>query len=336
MEKPPKSTDGLSDAASDSDEIDSLRKADDPKLYGATTSTLWKGLTVVGVIASGVGFIAQFFGLRGLTFPCSIAQLLAILVMALIRAGIRRRLGRVLAHFSLVPKYELDCLAAIISFAPMFRDFHQPTAGNEFYDGFDELYQWTISVPEGFENDKPFCFILPTDPPEASEETVVGEGEATSRFSTRFDVSRFERASSQQLLKVRERLGNLCRWTSPASETALSLVNFIELFMDTFFPLAQKAGNKELEFFDWAVRAENRFRPNHPSSKDADFIIIPDRRSTDGKWAVDIGKVDAVLSLWMATIEVQAMKKREKLDVEPERARPAGLGIGGALGLQLG
>lgn len=55
-------------------------------------------------------------------------------------------------------------------------------------------------------------------------------------------------------------------------------------------------------------------------------MVIPVRRSTNGKWAVDVGKVDAALSLWMAAIEAKAMKEREKLDRQAERAKTAGSG----------
>lgn len=55
---------------------------------------LWKLITVCASATAGVGFTAQFMGLRGLTYPCSIAQILAIIVMTLLRASIRRRLGR--------------------------------------------------------------------------------------------------------------------------------------------------------------------------------------------------------------------------------------------------
>lgn len=170
-ERPPKPDDISNDADSDADETDDLPKKDDPQVYGATASKLWKGLTVVGVTASGVGFIAQFFGLRGLAFPCSIAQLLAILIMALIRAGIRRRLGRIPAHCAVVAKYELDCLATQITFSPNFRTFHQHTTGNELYTGnvtTDKLYRWAFLCHWGLESTTRFTsfslLILPKVP----------------------------------------------------------------------------------------------------------------------------------------------------------------------------
>lgn len=62
----------------------------DSRYGGSNNNELgWEWATVV---AAGMGFTAQFMGLRGLTYPSPIAQILAIVVMTVIRAVIRRRL----------------------------------------------------------------------------------------------------------------------------------------------------------------------------------------------------------------------------------------------------
>ncbi|KAM7212774.1 Ankyrin repeat-containing domain protein [Rhypophila decipiens] len=304
-------------------------------LYNATTSSLWKALTLIGVTASGVGFIAQFVGLRGLAFPCSIAQLLAILVMALIRAGIRRRLGRIPAHCAVISK-----------------KFYRQPSQNQLYTGkapADQLYRWAISAPEGFHDHEPFYFIHPGDTLNNPEDDAAigerrGPGEAAMSFeslagsaASTFAIlptetsnnkkgPRFERASSQQLLRVRERLGNLCRWSSQASETALFLVQSVELFMEIFFPRVSKGGNSQLNTFDWVISTDNPSWSDSASVEQPDFIVIPVQRSTNGKWAADAGKVEAALSLLMAAIEAKSMKERDGIDRQPERARAAGFG----------
>lgn len=48
-----------------------------------TNPRKWELITVGAAVAAGTGFIIQFIGLRGLTYPISIAQLVAILLMAL-------------------------------------------------------------------------------------------------------------------------------------------------------------------------------------------------------------------------------------------------------------
>jgi len=320
----------------------------------STTSNLWKGLTVIGVVAAGLGFISQFFGLRGLAFPCSVAQLCAILIMALVRSGIRRRLGRIPAHCSALPKYELDSLATHITFFPSFRNFYKLCTRNDFFAGtvpIEEFYRWEISAPENSykdprdkkgdapENSKHhemFYFVLPSDCPESSEgetgpEETEGPGlrDATverpkatspskkpeSRTSHNAEIRgpRFEAASSQQLLRVRDRLSNLCLWTSQATETAVSLVQSVELFMNTF--LISKS-EETFKKFNWVISTINPSLPDSSPSKGLDFIVIPVSRS-DGNWTVDLGKVDAALSLWMATIEAKLLLEKRAIVNHP-------------------
>lgn len=61
--------------------------------------------------------------LRGLSWPCSVSQLGAIFVMALVWALIRRRLGKIPFFCRAPPGHELDFLATRIVFYPDFRDF---------------------------------------------------------------------------------------------------------------------------------------------------------------------------------------------------------------------
>lgn len=59
-------------------------------------------------------------------------------------------------------------------------------------------------------------------------------------------------------------------------------------------------------------------------SADLDRIKIPVvRRKSDSKWEVDIGKVDAALSLWMASIE--AKKSKDAKDAQERKDSQQGL-----------
>ncbi len=53
-----------------------------------------------------------------LAYPCSIAQLLAILAMALVRALVRRRLGRTTTHYPAFERFEVDSLAIRLVYYP--------------------------------------------------------------------------------------------------------------------------------------------------------------------------------------------------------------------------
>ncbi|RSM02892.1 hypothetical protein CEP52_007768 [Fusarium oligoseptatum] len=62
-------------------------------------------------------------------------------------------------------------------------------------------------------------------------------------------------------------------------------------------------------------------------SGDLDTVKIPvERKNSDGKWQVDIAKIDAVLSLWMASIE--ARKAKDAKDAQQHRDARRGLGKG--------
>ncbi|KAK3330422.1 hypothetical protein B0H66DRAFT_527778 [Apodospora peruviana] len=320
---------------------------------GVSNITTWEILTVLAVLASALGFVAQFIGLRGLAFPCSIAQLVAIFAMALIRAGIRRRLGIVTAHRSALAKYELDFLATHIVFCPKFHTFHKSTSENEIYTRDrvpGEIYQWKIDVPEPRRSNQ-FYFKLPAevvtvpspdavslddaDGPDSenvsSNESKLPAKKQLTAAGLRRQISGsistmkrtsgpyFEPASSQQLVRVRERLGDLCGWTSKASESALSLVQSIELFMNTFFPPpdAQQTKSLNLNTVDWVFETINPETSLSGSSTLVggrnDFIVISVKRSADpSKWEVEIGMVDAALSLWMASIEANALEEQKK------------------------
>ncbi|KAF4946652.1 hypothetical protein FGADI_11041 [Fusarium gaditjirri] len=261
--------------------------------------SFWEWLTVTAALLAGIGFTAQFMGLRGLAFPCSIAQLLGIFVMALIRAGVRRRLGRVPVNYPALSGHELDFLATQITLSPKFRNFlwyrKEKVDLLETERPRSEPCQWKISAPDP-QQPVPFLFRTP-------EELMKVESPEYNGFKD--DKS----PTSQQLVRVRERLGDLCTWTSRSSESALSLAQSIELFMNTFFPVSTREkedteGDQAVESFKWFIEATKPIITK--TYEQPDFIQIPvDNLAGGGKksWRVDIGKIDAAISLWMATIE---------------------------------
>lgn len=134
---------------------------DGPRGPKSASDAIWELLIMFGIFASGVGFVAQFMGLRVLTYPCSIAQLAAIFIMALIRAIIRRRLGRIPALCVALPRYELDFLATHITFCPRFRRFQE--ANNSWYPYFrqspDLIWQWGVDTAKP-QDESPFLFRI--------------------------------------------------------------------------------------------------------------------------------------------------------------------------------
>ncbi|KAJ4401067.1 hypothetical protein N0V91_008208 [Didymella pomorum] len=99
----------------------------------------------------------------------------------------------------------------------------------------------------------------------------------------------------------------------------------LEKFMDEFLP-------KRLDSFIWVVEAVGT-KPSNGGNERSDYVNVPMRRSSKGKWQVDIGRIDAILSLWMASIEsytaaTQVSKQRKSKgqivgeDTQSNRALP--------------
>ncbi|KHO10746.1 hypothetical protein MAA_11655 [Metarhizium robertsii ARSEF 23] len=67
--------------------------------------------TIVGTAVSLCGFVVQFIGLRGMHWSASVAQLGAVIAMAVLRAWVRRGLAQPLQRVRLTPEHELEWLA---------------------------------------------------------------------------------------------------------------------------------------------------------------------------------------------------------------------------------
>jgi hypothetical protein len=205
-------------------------------------------------------------GLRGLAYPCSIAQLIAILLMALIRALIRRRLGHLPAYCGAFTNFEMDSFATCLAYSPNFRLYRkisqfEPSLSLE--KNKREVLRWKVRTANDANdaNDAKnlqFHFKKPQDivknhrtkidpkidesdkpTPEKADELQQAKGRRTQRFEDKTPPACCQ-ASCRQLIRVRESIGNICSetcdWQSPASEAALSLASAIEAFMKTFFP----------------------------------------------------------------------------------------------------
>ncbi|KAJ8108493.1 hypothetical protein OPT61_g8136 [Boeremia exigua] len=278
----------------------------------------WEYITVGAAIAAGVGFIMQFMGLRGLTYPCSIAQLIAILLMAFVRAVIRRRLGREPSYCPTFARFEIDFLTTRLVYYKAFRNFDFALKDNIRLlnrQSLRELLCWRVRTAR--DNKKAFFAKTVRDLREehaSSDTTEQGpRGSDTYSITETVASSPLDEASSQHLLRVRERLGDLCEWKSEALESARSLVYSVEAFMDSFFP-------KTVISFDWVV--ETIGLSTERGVDRSDYVSIPVQR-IKGKWNVGIGVVDAIISLWMASIEAQAADLRRS-SVEEHANRTSG------------
>ncbi|KAI5776544.1 hypothetical protein EDC01DRAFT_699259, partial [Geopyxis carbonaria] len=107
------------------------------KKYIGKTSKAVLRKTIIAVTISLVGFVAQFVGLRGLAWPVTISQLIAIGIMTILRARIRRSLVHAPDDVKTIASgYELEAMAkkatdcghwSITKWEPTSRDIMEPT-----------------------------------------------------------------------------------------------------------------------------------------------------------------------------------------------------------------
>jgi len=214
-------------------------------------SKRFESATVLGTLISLAGFTLQFIGLRASHWSVSITQLVSTMIMTAVRAIIRRGLI-VRPHAQLLLQdHEMDWLATKISGNP-----------NAFWLHFSDGIVQDIS----FEDD-----------PESRRRrwTIINDADITCIGT------RNPNPNNPTVVKMRQRLGQLSKWTGPASEPAISVATAVEIVMDTLFPTAE-----ELKTFSWSLKCLNG---------EATMTI----HYTNGQWKADATQIESILSLWI-------------------------------------
>ena len=306
-------------------------------------------LSIVGASFGVAGFILQFEGMRGLAWPTAVAQLVAILLMALVRAVVRRRLGTDLSTVPAKAEHELDWLALRLVFdnAPLETEGDSGTA---------LIPQWRVRtsvIPklEPTPSEDPTnhaANATPSEPPNSKSEQprrlLAKEGTLEVKSIDKIDNRhhavdcpktplRLFPPTSQMLLDVRRRLGELTECPGAAYKEAIALSQAISLTLNELCPM--QLGKDERGIFTWSLNAiMDRIPPKEPkihrnkthrrksmkrvmtakskkSSKDVetarstdpeyveDSITLQAICDKDG-WNISPLELDAILSLWMS------------------------------------
>ncbi|WXC56125.1 hypothetical protein SNK03_002062 [Fusarium graminearum] len=301
-------------------------------------------LPLMAVLSGGIGFTVQFIGLRGLPWPCAVSQLGAMIIMAIIRALVRRRLTNPLRNCPVLQKHELDYLAIqlVERNGNVFDDQSEhcirsgkrwdPRAiiksirhrmnddNNQKHPSSMEVLVWKVDTASDvtFEpKESPDSQPMGTEvelvfkPLHNTAETGPNPNPANNLGSEIAYTSK-----GQQAVLVRKRLGDLCKWPNSTSKSALALTLSIERFMTEFFPkgLLTNDANK----FTWKIpfscsRVYDQNAPHGYSNRRAvSWIKLDVKRNSDAKiWNVDNGQVEAILSLWMAHWTARRADHRE-------------------------
>ncbi|KAF5549707.1 serine threonine phosphatase 6 regulatory ankyrin repeat subunit A [Fusarium napiforme] len=198
-------------------------------------------LAVTAIFAGGAGFTIQFIGLRGLPWPCAVAQLGAIIAMAIIRALVRRRLGDDPNYCPAPSRYELDLLATQLVESSRPRPPNQPLKPSQ------KDWTWRVDTAKHrLQSIYSFRIGNCLNPSVSS----LSKEDTTSSQSDQSD-------EAQRIMLVRKRLGDLVRWETEAFKPALALARCIERFLDEFMPVVSSQN-----LIEWKVpmrdTADNR------------------------------------------------------------------------------
>jgi hypothetical protein len=237
--------------------------------------------TVLGVGLSLVGFILQFQGLRGLHWSASIAQLVAIFLMTAVRAWVRRGLIVEPTAERVLDGYEMDWLAREMTIKP---DFWSPS--DKRTD--EQPYELAQRMPQKDQNEKSdISWTISTGPSALACRGMWASG------------TEEHHGTAQKAMKARQRLGDLTRWTGPASKPAISVASAISTVME-------KVATWEAGVFYWYLDA---------SFTDKEQIRFAVSES-GGKWEADATAIEAAISLWAFHIRTTEESEKTQNDVD--------------------
>lgn len=198
--------------------------------------------------------------------------------------------------------YEIDSLAMRIVFGKENRSSYWVSRNDR--DGSDPkgCFNWRIITADSKEEKSRHFVRLAKHP-------ITRNSEETPEVIPRdTDVTMLKSPTSQQLLRVRRRLGNLAPWKTRSLIGAVALVQSIELVMDEFFPPSSNI--KSMNWLVGAVHSTKTKRSEGVTSLSTenethDAVQFKITRNKAGKFEVEIGLIDAAISLWMARIDAK-------------------------------
>lgn len=165
--------------------------------------------------------------------PCAIAHLSAIILMAVTRAFVRRRLGVKPLDILAIASHELDFLAHHIVFDPNLEEHED-----------DLVARWGVKTRDPRNDDEHYVM---------SSKEIDEQSERDSENQNHAEwVKDDESVASESLLLVRKRLGDLCHWKTKASPSTRSVTKSVEDFMNTFFSDKTMKSQKKVKI-EWLL-----------------------------------------------------------------------------------
>ena len=199
-----------------------------------------------------------------MNWSASIAQLVCIFLMTVLRALIRRGLIKKPVAAELTENHEIDWLALRIARADKFEPL-----GDE---NPDDYFSWEILT-----NDNNIA--------------CVGSWGPRSSESHPESHSELDAERAQNALDIRRRLGQLTGWAGPASALSIAVAESIEIVLNTLFKKTDHSA------FTWSLKV--KIGDTDDNHRKIHFTV--DKRG--GTWETDATHIEAALSLWLFHIQ---------------------------------
>ncbi|CAI6089116.1 unnamed protein product [Clonostachys chloroleuca] len=265
-------------------------------------------IAVTGSMVSLCGFIVQFVGLRGMHWSVSVAQLGATIIMAILRAIVRRNLAKNPTCQPRLSGHEMDWLAMTIEDWAKAPWLHPSKVDGNIYRrpwADDGGWDWrTAAVEDPAELEK----LKPRQGSKKKPPQVNDKGDdAMDRMRSAIQGRSFDSwSNADRVMKIRRDLGQLANWHGPASAEAISLARAIEMTMDALL-----GPESEGRVFTWSLKA---LKSSEGHGRESVAFHV---KWHAGKWRAYSDEIEAALSLWLYSVDecenkVQWAKEKEQ------------------------
>lgn len=271
--------------------------------------------TLVGVVISLIGFTAQFVGLRGMHSAASIAQLVAIGIMTVLRAWLRRNFVRDLCQNRLTPGHEIDWLA--LKLEQLSRDWpyeaDEGVSAATFVDGNGN------PVPSAWSVDPSYASAHPTTDAETAGRVRNSEKEWASLYDILYralDLGHREypaihvpvpRSPALTALSVRCGLASVARVRGPTTDDAMRLADTMIKAINALVGEDANRGRSRVRtdcYLPWLLRVHYAIAIDGSCNAYVVPIFLQSPHNPGIQHSALVKQLDGVLSLWQYSVRV--------------------------------
>lgn len=259
---------------------------------GDRTSFMTVTLTTIGSVVTVIGFILQFVGLRSMTWSASISQLVATIIMVILRAYVRRGLSKSPWANPLPKGHEIDWLATRMSkekdLNRLLGRHRQQEDKSHWYCSWPReisVNPWNDSNKDGFWDQGTF------------EWNVQAVGDMDRYGSLRKPLHPAVESISMHHVKIRTKLRFSTGWSGPALEQAIRVASAIEAFMNAFFPKKWKE-----KMLVWSI-----------NDRVVGETVFTLKKDNNLMWKANVAEIEAFLSLWLFSVAQKESNSTENI-----------------------